>query len=153
MCQNLDLRFLLFIVFCQVFFPVPFSFFLLSVLLSFLLFLIWFFYRPLFSPYFSLVFCNCYFFTHVVSSLAYPNLLGNKRLDCCCCCCILSMSLDRNKSVCLETMNVAVGPMLQVQSLLTSVVFIVSTSVSALYVGMHQNSLFMENFIMGASRS
>jgi hypothetical protein len=23
---------------------------------------------------------------HVVSSLAYPNLLGTKRLGCCCCC-------------------------------------------------------------------
>jgi hypothetical protein len=23
----------------------------------------------------------------VVSSLAYPNLLGTKRLGCCCCCC------------------------------------------------------------------
>jgi hypothetical protein len=23
---------------------------------------------------------------HVVSSLAYPNLLGIKRLGCCCCC-------------------------------------------------------------------
>jgi hypothetical protein len=26
------------------------------------------------------------FFPHVLSSLAYLNLLGNKRLDCCCCC-------------------------------------------------------------------
>jgi hypothetical protein len=25
---------------------------------------------------------------HVVSSLAYPNLLGTKRLGCCCCCCM-----------------------------------------------------------------
>jgi hypothetical protein len=25
----------------------------------------------------------------VVSSLAYPNLLGTKRLGCCCCCCQL----------------------------------------------------------------
>jgi hypothetical protein len=24
---------------------------------------------------------------HVVSSLAYPNLLGTKKLGCCCCCC------------------------------------------------------------------
>jgi hypothetical protein len=24
---------------------------------------------------------------HVVSSLAYPNLLGNKMLGCCCCYC------------------------------------------------------------------
>jgi hypothetical protein len=26
-----------------------------------------------------------FFFAHVVSSLAYPNLLGNKMLGCCCC--------------------------------------------------------------------
>jgi hypothetical protein len=74
MCQNLDLRF-----------PAPFSLFCLSVLLSFLLFLIWFFYRPLFFPSFLLLFYTL-FFAHVVSSLAYPILLGNKRLGCCCCC-------------------------------------------------------------------
>jgi hypothetical protein len=66
------------------FFPAPFSLFLLSVLLHFLLF-IWFFYCPLFSPSFLLLFCTC-FFAHVLSSLAYPNLLGNKRLGCCHCC-------------------------------------------------------------------
>jgi hypothetical protein len=43
-------------------------------------FLIWFFYRPLFFPSFSLLFCT--FLAHVVSSLAYPNLLENKRLGC-----------------------------------------------------------------------
>jgi hypothetical protein len=26
------------------------------------------------------------FFAHVVSSLAYPNLLENKKFDGCCCC-------------------------------------------------------------------
>jgi hypothetical protein len=26
---------------------------------------------------------------HVVSSLAYPNLLGTKRLGCCCFCCLV----------------------------------------------------------------
>jgi hypothetical protein len=67
--------------FVKFFFLPLFHFFLLSVLLSFLLFFIWFFYRPLFSPSFSLGF----FLAHVVSSLAYPNLLGNKRLGCCCC--------------------------------------------------------------------
>jgi hypothetical protein len=41
------------------------------------------FYRSLFSPSFSLLFCS-FFFDHVVSSLAYPNLLRNKRLSCCC---------------------------------------------------------------------
>jgi hypothetical protein len=43
------------------------------------------FYRPLFSPFFAL-FCPCFFLgAHVVSSLAYPNLLGNKMLGCDCC--------------------------------------------------------------------
>jgi hypothetical protein len=46
-------------------------------------FFIWFFYRPLFSPSFLLLFYTC-FFAHVVSSLAYSNLFGNKRLGCCC---------------------------------------------------------------------
>jgi hypothetical protein len=32
--------------------------------------------RPCFVPV---------FLAHVVSSLAYPNLLGTKRLGCCCC--------------------------------------------------------------------
>jgi hypothetical protein len=39
------------------------------------------FYHPLFSPSFSLFFV---FLAHVVSSLAYPNLLGNKMLGCGC---------------------------------------------------------------------
>jgi hypothetical protein len=50
-----------------------------------------------FFPFFDLVFlspfvfcffialCFSFFFAHVVSSLAYPNLLGNKKLGCCCC--------------------------------------------------------------------
>jgi hypothetical protein len=29
----------------------------------------------------------CFFLAHVVSSLAYPNLLENKKLGCCCCYC------------------------------------------------------------------
>jgi hypothetical protein len=43
------------------------------------------FLSPLVSP---LLFCSCFvpfFLSHVVSSLAYPNLLGIKRLGCCCC--------------------------------------------------------------------
>jgi hypothetical protein len=39
---------------------------------------------------FPLLFRSCFvpvfFVAHVVSSLAYPNLLGNKKLGCCCCC-------------------------------------------------------------------
>jgi hypothetical protein len=38
---------------------------------------------------FSPLFCPC-FLAHVVSSLAYPNLLGTKRLGCCCCCELLT---------------------------------------------------------------
>jgi hypothetical protein len=37
------------------------------------------FLSPLFSTSFSLLFCTC-FFSHVVSFLAYLNLLGNERL-------------------------------------------------------------------------
>jgi hypothetical protein len=61
------------------FFPHPFSLFLLSVLLSFLLFRFGF----LSSFVFPLLFHSCFvpvFLAHVVSSLAYPNLLGNKML-------------------------------------------------------------------------
>jgi hypothetical protein len=62
------------------FFPLPlFRFFDLAFYCLFYFF-IWFFYRPMFSPSFSLSFCTCLFFwAHVVSALAYPNLLGNKR--------------------------------------------------------------------------
>jgi hypothetical protein len=49
-------------------------------------FLFGFFYCPLISPSFHSCFIS-FFFAHMVSSLAYPNLLGNKRLGYCCCCC------------------------------------------------------------------
>jgi hypothetical protein len=39
-------------------------------------FILWAYFRSYFVPF---------FFAHVVSSLAYPNLFGNKRLGCCCC--------------------------------------------------------------------
>jgi hypothetical protein len=49
-----------------------------------------FFYLVFLSPFvFSLFFdlvLYLFFFAHVVSSLAYPNLLGNKMIGCCCCC-------------------------------------------------------------------
>jgi hypothetical protein len=81
-----------FIVFCQSFLPfsAPFRFFLFSVLLSFLLLSNWFLF--LLSFIFPLLFRHCFIpvsLAHVVSSLAYPNLLGTKRLGCCCCCCII----------------------------------------------------------------
>jgi hypothetical protein len=65
-----------FIVFCQSFFSffsAPFSFFCLVFLSSFI---------------FPLLFRHCFIpvsLSHVVSYLAYPNLLGTKRLGCCCC--------------------------------------------------------------------
>jgi hypothetical protein len=59
----------------------PFHFFDLAFYCLFSFFYLDF-YRPLFFHYFSILFCTC-FFTHVISSLAYPNLLGNKRLGCC----------------------------------------------------------------------
>jgi hypothetical protein len=92
MCRNLDLRFLLF--YCLLskfffFFSAPFRFFLLSILLSFFIFLLnWFLFLSSFV--FPLLFRHCFILVsldHVVSSLAYPNLLGTKRLGCCCCCC------------------------------------------------------------------
>jgi hypothetical protein len=60
----------------------PFSLFWLSVLLllPFLLFSIWFFIALRFPPSLSPLFCPCFFFAHVVSSLA--NLLETKMLGC-----------------------------------------------------------------------
>jgi hypothetical protein len=48
--------------------------------------------KALFLPsfIFPLLFRHCFIsicLAHVVSSLAYPNLLGTKKLGCCCCCC------------------------------------------------------------------
>jgi hypothetical protein len=85
-----------FIVFCQSFFFRPFSFFLLSVLLSFLLLSNWFLFLSSFV--FPLLFRHCFIpvsWAHVVSSLAYPNLLGTKRLGCCCCCCCYGFAEKR----------------------------------------------------------
>jgi hypothetical protein len=74
-----------FIVFYQsfffLFFPSFFAFFLLSVLLSFLLLSNWFLFLSSFV--FPLLFRHCFIpvsLAHVVSSLAYPNLFGTKRL-------------------------------------------------------------------------
>jgi hypothetical protein len=80
MCQNLDLRFLLFYCLFTKDFMSIFTFFL-SVLLYFLLF-IWFYHTSL-SPFLFVLILSM-FLAHVISSLAYPNLLGTKRLVCCC---------------------------------------------------------------------
>jgi hypothetical protein len=56
------------------------------ILVDELLFIIWFF-----IVLYFLFFRSCFvpvFFSHVVSSLVYPNLLENKMLDCCCYCCL-----------------------------------------------------------------
>jgi hypothetical protein len=81
--------FFFFIAFCQSFFflfSAPFRFFFLSVLLSFLLLMNWFLFLSSFV--FPLLF-RYYFISvslaHVVSSLAYPNLLGTKMFGCCFC--------------------------------------------------------------------
>jgi hypothetical protein len=82
MCQNLDLQFLSFIAFVNVF-PRPFSLFHLAFYCIFSFFDL-IFYHPLFPPFFFAHVLSRFFFPHVVSSLTYPNLLGNKRLGCCC---------------------------------------------------------------------
>jgi hypothetical protein len=68
--------------FVKFFFPAPFSLFLDLAFYCLLIFLFDFFIALCFPPSFSFLFYT--FFSHVVSYLAYPNLLENKRLDCCC---------------------------------------------------------------------
>jgi hypothetical protein len=73
-----------FIAFLSSFFPAPFHFFDLEFCCLFSFFDL-VFYRTLFSP---LLFRSCFvpiFLALMISSLAYPNLLGNKRLGCCWC--------------------------------------------------------------------
>jgi hypothetical protein len=73
------------------FFHAPFSLFLLSILLHFLLFYLFFIVLC-----FPLLFRSCFIavFVHMVPSLAYPNLLGNKRLGCYCCCCMVQHQMN-----------------------------------------------------------
>jgi hypothetical protein len=83
-----------FIVFCQSFFPTPFIFWL-SVLLSFLLLSNWFF--IFIVIHFPLLFRHCFIhvsLAHVVSSLAYHNLLETKMLGCGCYYCIKDRGLE-----------------------------------------------------------
>jgi hypothetical protein len=37
------------------------------------------------TPFFFTLVLSLFFLARVISSLAYPNLFGNKRLSCCCC--------------------------------------------------------------------
>jgi hypothetical protein len=81
MCRNLNLRFLFLLSSVKVFFPVPFCFFWLNILLSFLILLNWFLFLSSFI--FPLIFQYCFIpvsLAHVVSSLTYLNLLGLKCL-------------------------------------------------------------------------
>jgi hypothetical protein len=80
MCQNLDLRFLPFIAFCQVFSLPLFRFFDLTFYCLFSFFLFGFFNHPLFFPFFFALVLYLFFLVHVVSSLAYPTCLGIKGL-------------------------------------------------------------------------
>ncbi len=81
-----------FTVFYQKKFPPLFAFFCLAFYCLFSFFRIGFcFYRPSFFLFFFILVLFLLFFAHAVSSLAYPNLLGTKRLGCCCCCCKLNV--------------------------------------------------------------
>jgi hypothetical protein len=103
MCRNLDLRFLPFYCLLSKFFSRPFSlFFVLAFYCLFSFYRIGFyFYRPSFSLFF---FRHCFIpisLAHVVSALAYPNLLGTKRLGCCCCCCCAIGPLELLARLCM----------------------------------------------------
>jgi hypothetical protein len=63
----------------------PFRFFDLAFYCLFSFFYLVFL-SPFVFPFFFALVLYLFFLAYVVSSLAYPNLLGNKRLDCCCCC-------------------------------------------------------------------
>jgi hypothetical protein len=79
MYQNFDLQFLSFIVFCQVFFPVPFLFFDLTFYCLFSFF-IWFFYRPLFFSSFRS--CFVHFFLRLKSNLKNQNVHNLQNRNC-----------------------------------------------------------------------
>jgi hypothetical protein len=87
MCRNLDLRFLLFYCLLSIFFHLfSLSFFGLAFYCLFSFCRIGFcFYRLSFSLFFFDIVLFMFFLAHVISSLVYPNLLGNKMLGCCCC--------------------------------------------------------------------
>jgi hypothetical protein len=88
--RTLIFGFFFFIVFLSSFFPAPFRF-LTYHFIAFSSFSIWFFIALCFSPFFVLV-LSLFFLAHLVSSLTYSNLLGNKMLGCCCSCCCLLFS-------------------------------------------------------------
>jgi hypothetical protein len=76
-----------FIAFLSSFFRAPFYFFDLAFYCIFS-FSDLVFYRPLFPPFFFVLVLSLFFLAYAVSSLAYPNLLGNKMIGCYCCYCI-----------------------------------------------------------------
>jgi hypothetical protein len=106
MCQNLNLRFFPFYCLFSSFF-LPLFAFLICRFIAFTPFSICFFIAFCFPPSFSLLFYP-YFLAHVVSSLPYPNLLGNKRLGCYCCCTVLVLNkepTDRKRESCTAFHN------------------------------------------------
>jgi hypothetical protein len=91
-----------FIAFCQSFFSffsAPFRFFFCLAFYCFFSFcrIGFCFYRPSFFLFFFNIVFIPVSLAHVVSSLAYPNLLGTKRLGCCCCCCWCVQSRDSHR--------------------------------------------------------
>jgi hypothetical protein len=76
MCQNLDLQFLPFIAFCQVFSPHLFRFFDLAFYCFFSFFDLIFLSLFVFSFFAFILYL--FFLAYVVSSLAYPTCLGIK---------------------------------------------------------------------------
>jgi hypothetical protein len=63
-----------------------FSFFIFSSrFIVFYLLSNWFFLSFFISPFFFVLILFL-FFSHMVSSLVYPNLFGTKKIGCCCCC-------------------------------------------------------------------
>jgi hypothetical protein len=64
----------------------PFSpFFVFQFFISFSSFSVWFFIALRSFPFLFILVLSQFFVSYGVSSLAYPNLLGTKRLGCCCC--------------------------------------------------------------------
>jgi hypothetical protein len=96
-----------FIAFLSSFFPPLFAFFDLAFYCIFSFFNL-VFYCPLFSPFF---FCSCsfpVFLAHMVPSLAYPDLLGNKMLGCCCYCIFIILferAAANNSIPCFHPLN------------------------------------------------
>jgi hypothetical protein len=71
-----------------------------KIFIAFSSFSVWFFIALPFPPFFNFVFRLLW-----VSSLAYLNLLGTKRLGCCCCCMVLLTCLGLSSLLLLLLLN------------------------------------------------